>query len=98
MVSVTIPGNKATPAKTFTVGDAYHGNTSYGWSGKDMVFNVISIDSARVYWEDVFRGTTGSFTTKQFSILSKNTTALNPENKKKLVGYLFEVFGSFPFG
>lgn len=97
MKSITIPGNKQTPAKTFTIGNAYYGELSYLWRNQNMAFKVAGIIDGRVHWKDMFRGTTGSFVTKQFSVLSKTTTALDPEAKGDLVEDLFEHYGRFPF-
>lgn len=97
MASITIPGNSVTPAKTFTVGNAYYGWLSYGWDNKDMVYKVIGITDGRVYWKDMFRGSSGSFGAKQFGVLSKTTTVLDPKEKRKLVDYLFTHYDSFPF-
>jgi len=98
MTSVTIPGNKQTPAKTFTVGRTYHSSTSYDWFEQDMFFTVIDIKDGRVHWKDIFRRTTGSFITKQFSWVSKYARVFSTEKKQHLIEALFEQYSEFPYG
>jgi len=86
MKSATIPGNKWEDPKTFTVGEVYWGETQRpagGLFGSDILIQITDVKDGRIYWRDIFRGTTGSFVSKQFTRLSKSSLLVSTSQGKR---------------
>ena len=84
--SATIPGNRYESPKTFTVGEVYWGETqrsAYAMFSTDVLIQITDIRDGRIHWRDIFRGTTGGFTSKQFTRLSKSADLVSTRQGKR---------------